>query len=279
MDDDLTSVIETVKALLRRLNPAATAVAIVAALGMIVLLEVHWAVSILLAEGIYAGIWLIRDAGRPAGLPNPEPPPLHADFAYVTRSRTAASNIAGSIAWLQSWAEQETTGGRNQDFRQVRASINDGAALNQIGAVVSEINQMMNAIEEDAVNKPSKLAAAPLYSTKFVDPFEQYLAKLVYLLGRQVIVSTKDWERFVSTILPNFVTTAETFYQEYHNQDVLDLAVLTEILKDNLESVDDDWGDGDLDAWTDSHVNGSDATSTTSRFSSTSAKSRNGGDQ
>ena len=71
MNDDLTTVTETVRTLLRRLDPLATAVAIVAALGMIVGLDVHWAVSILLAEGIYAGIWLIRDAGQPA---EPSPP-------------------------------------------------------------------------------------------------------------------------------------------------------------------------------------------------------------
>jgi len=278
MDDELTSVKDTIRTLAQRLDPLATAVAIVAALAMIVVLHVHWAVSILLAEGIYAGVWLIRDAGRPSE-PPPPTTPLSDDFAYITKSRSAAESIAGSSAWLQNWAAQESAGNRNQDFRKVRSSINDGPVLNEIGTVVKEINRMMRAIEEDAVTRPSKLAAAPLYSAKFVDPFEQYLAKLVKLLDREVVVAANDWERFNLTTLPNFVTTAEKFYQEYHNQDVLDLAVLEEILRDNLESVDDDWGDDDQGLFDDLRMNGAGDPTTTSNVKSPTGKTQNGGDQ
>ena len=138
---------------------------------------------------------------------------------------------------------------------------------------------MMNAIEDDAATKPSRLAAAPLYSAKFVDPFEQYLGQLVYLLKRQVIVATNDWDRFTSAILPNFVTTAEKFYQEYHNQEVLNLAVLEEILRDNLDSVDDEWGDDDLGSISDHHLNGAGLQTTTPNVKSSSGKKHNGGDQ
>ena len=94
MDDELASAMDTVKTLLKRLDPVATALAIAGFLVMVIALELHWAVSILLAEGIYAGIWLIRDAGRPVEPPTPPAPVLPEDFAYVTKSRTAATTIA-----------------------------------------------------------------------------------------------------------------------------------------------------------------------------------------
>ncbi len=234
---------ELLRAQIARIQPVAAVAAVVATAVLIAAFGVHWAVAILIGEAVYAGVWLLFD--RPGEQPVVAPVEQTVEELAIDRSRAAAASIAGSVAWLDTWASQERAPDTRKELVRVQDDIAQGNSLTQISAVVKEITMLMDAIEEDGETNPSKLGAAPLYATKLVDPFDQMLEKLVKMLRRRVILAADFWTRFEESDLPSFLKAAEEFYQEYHNKDVLDLAALAEILRNNLDSINDDWVDED----------------------------------
>jgi hypothetical protein len=231
---DRDRLMQTASENLRRLDGIAAPVAIVAALLMIFALDVQWALAILLSLGVYAGVALLRPAAKE--LVESIPDPVNPDLEAVTVSRDASERITAAIA-----------------------SMPDESAQELLTEVVAEIDKMLDAFEEDAQLDASRLAAAPLFQTKMVGPLDQYLAKALRLRRRGVRLAAGQFERLVSEDLPLYGKAAEEFYQEYHNQEVLDLEALREILKFNLDSIDHRWLDDDHDLeGIDQSKNGSD---------------------
>jgi ABC-type multidrug transport system fused ATPase/permease subunit len=214
--DDLQ---EVIRREFGRLDAIAASIAVVAAFVLIFVLDMQWAIVILLALAIYVGVHLLRPQSD-----SPEPILERAspEQEAIAAARVASAKIAGSIPELQSVANRE-----------------------QVAMIVTEIDMMLDAIEEDATRNESKLAAAPLYYSRLVHPFDDYLSEAIRLWRRKVKLADVHLERLESDVLPRYTKAAQEFYQEYHSQDVLDLAALAEILMYNLDSLGEQWENGE----------------------------------
>ncbi|MGD9713020.1 MAG: hypothetical protein AB7V46_13255, partial [Thermomicrobiales bacterium] len=234
---DVNTLKETANQELARLDRIAAATAFVSTVVLLIVLELHWATAILLGQAIYVGVWLLRDPTETQQ--EPEPDPYAEERQYLVRCREASRQIEASIPELAGKHVIISPSG------EVITLAVKKATRDQISLVVEKIERMVNAIEQDAELNPSRLATAPLYFTKLVQHFDRFLAKLHHLLDRKVILAAEHLDQFENRDLPQFVKAAEEFYQEYHDQEVLDLAALSEILRYNLESVSE-WEDDDL---------------------------------
>lgn len=214
---DREKLMQTATERLRRLDVIAAPIAVLAALLMIFVIDVQWSLAILLSLGVYAGVYLLRPDSKPV---EPVSEPITPELQKVAESRSASMRIAEAIPSLPTDSAREL-----------------------LARIVAEIDKMLDAIEEDASTDEARLAAAPLYYTRMVGQLDGYLAKAIRLKRRGVRLAETQFERLVSEDLPHYEKAAEEFYQEYHNQEVLDLAALAEILRYNLDSIDQNWTD------------------------------------
>ncbi len=214
MDVDLEQIKAAALREARRLDTLAVFIAVAVAVLLTLVLDMSWAVAILIAIGVYVGVHLLRPQVNESAIEQ------NIDTSgqdAIAEGRSVADGIRASIDGLP----KETT----------RALVSEIAA---------EIDVMFDAIDEDSRRNPSKLAAAPLYYTRLVRPFGDYLSETNRLMKRRVKLAEGHMERLDSELAPQYLKAAQEFYQEYHNQDVLDLAALEEILRYNLDSLEDD---------------------------------------
>ena len=169
--------IQTATAGLRRLDAVAAPIAIAAAILMIVVLDVDPALAILLSLGVYAGVHLVLPERNVPLVEVPEP--IAPEREVIARSRAASAKIAESISGLQKESTHE----------QIKVSTQE-----QVQVIVTEIGMMMDAIEEDATENESRLAAAPLYYTRLVQPFGNFLERGLWLKRRKVRAADAQFE-------------------------------------------------------------------------------------
>jgi hypothetical protein len=204
----------------RRVDGIAVTVAFAAAVLLIFALGVHFLLSLLLALGIYAGIVLLRpQPGQNVAALTVPPTPEEEAFQAA---RASSANIAAAIPQLAS--------AKVKIPQTAKASIRKG-----VTRIVHEIDRMLDVMEED-----EKYIAAPLYYGRLVQPFEQLWFKELRMWLRDVAMPAFSYQDFETEVLPRFERAAKEFYQQYHQSDVIDLAVLREILMDNLASITDE---------------------------------------
>lgn len=157
--------------------------------------------------------------------PNPVvelPQPISPELQALEAARDASARITESIPGIQ------------------KASMRK-----RVTSIVTQIDKMLNVIEEDGNEKEEKLAAAPLYESRLVRLFETSLRDDLKLRVRGVEMADSSHQHFETVVLPRLEKAAKEFYQRYHQSDVINLAALLEILKYNLDSIDDDSMNGD----------------------------------
>jgi hypothetical protein len=155
---------------------------------------------------VAAGVWLlIKD-------PTPEPP-LPEVLAFA-QAKTGLSAMQASIGDIP------------------RASMRKC-----VTKLTDEIERMLDAIEKD--QHRGSMMVAPVYTSQLVDPFANLLEKTLWLHERGVKQADVYIERIETTVCPKTLDAAEEFYQQYHQQDVLDLAALSEILEHLLDTISD----------------------------------------
>jgi hypothetical protein len=210
----------------RRVDGIAAAVAFAAAVLLIFALDVHFLLSLLLALGVYAGIVLLRPQEE-QNIAAPSVPLTPEEEAFQA-ARASSANIAAVVPQLAS--------AKVKIPQTAKASIRKG-----VTRIAHEIDRMLDVMEEDG-----KYIAAPLYYDRLVQPFEQLWVRELKNLLRGVEMPAFSYQDFESEVLPRTERAAKEFYQQYHQSDVIDLAVLREILMDNVASIYDE-ADEDVD--------------------------------
>jgi hypothetical protein len=119
-----------------------------------------------------------------------------------------------------------------------------------VRAVGAKFGKMLDAMESD-----KRYSSAPDYYSLLVHGFEQQMIPYMRIIERKVNVAQPQVKHFEENIVPRTLTVAESFYQDYHLKDVLDLAALIEMHKLNLDNIygadadgvhdEDDYSDGD----------------------------------
>ena len=131
-------------------------------------------------------------------------------------------------------------------------SIPNASVRREVRAVGAKFGKMLDAMEAD-----NRFASAPDYYNLLVHGFELQLIAYVRMIERKVNLAEAQLEHFEQNIVPRTEQVAESFYQSYHLNDVIDLAALIELHKLNLDNIDGAELEHDEEGQADFHQNGS----------------------
>lgn len=199
-------------AVLRRFAPLALVAAASGAAGFAYLLHLSLPFSLLLALGVYVGVALLlnKPADRPAAILEP----LNPDEEAFARARAETTQVL-----------------------QLAQQVDDESIRERVESIGQAFDRMLDVMEEDA-----NYALAADYEANLVDPFEKKLSYYVRLTKRGIDLANPQLIRFEQVDVPRNDALARTFYQRYHDLDVLDLAALLETFWDDpdADDLDDD---------------------------------------
>jgi len=194
--------------------------AAIAALIVMLVAGVTPILAFVLSPAVYAGIALARPHRQKAA-PRQEP-------ILTTEEEQAFLNAGAATANIMTQA-------RLIPNRTVRR---------QVRAVGANFGKMLDAMQAD-----KRYRSAPDYYNLLVHGFEQQMISYMRMIERKVNLAQPQVEHFEENIVPRTLTVAESFYQDYHLNDVLDLATLIEMHKLNLDNIDGTDLENDEDAY------------------------------
>lgn len=208
-------------AILRELNIRALSIALVSTLVFIAGLKMHPLLSVALGAAVYAGVALLWQRSAPSAI---VPIPLTLEEEAFQRMRASTAHVVATAEAIENPAIRE-----------------------RVSAIGQAFAAMLGVMELD--KKKKQFDAAPDYEVRVVGPFEKKLEYYVYLSGRRVELAAPQLARFEQIELPRYEVLTKSFYQHYHDGDVIDFAALLEIFEDDGERDDEEAGDllGDHD--------------------------------
>lgn len=191
--------------------------ALLAAVAMSVLfdfgLDMNPVFSLVLGVAVYAGVALLRPRSPELAAAVAEPAtPEEEAFLRARQATVRVHGLAGHI--------------ENEKLRE------------RVQAIGRAFDRMLDVMEED-----KEYASAPNYETELVEPFSYFLANYVRLNQRGIDLANPQLANFEKTVVPQVEVFAKSFYQHYHDGDVIDLAARLEIFWSNLESRDEEADD------------------------------------
>jgi hypothetical protein len=190
-------------AVLRRFAPLALSVAVGAAALFAFVLDLSLPFTLVLALGVYVGVALLLS--KPAVIPNVIEEPLSPDEETFVRARDETAQVLHLAQQIE-----------NESMRA------------RVVSIGQTFDRMLDVMQED-----KNYMLAPDYEANLVEPFEKKLSYYVRLTKRGIDLANPQLLRFEQVDVPRNETLARTFYQRYHDLDVMDLAALLETFWDN----------------------------------------------
>ncbi len=184
-------------------TPLAIGSALVTFLVVMVLGAGFW-MALGLSAVVFSGVWLL--------VKEPAPEPLMPEEIAYARARAKLKEMQDSIGNIP-----------KSSMRKCVTKLTD------------EIARMLDAIESD--RDRGSMIVAPVYESKLVEPFSALLKQTLWLVERKVKGAEKYVDYIDTTVCPKTLYAADEFYQQYHQQDVLDLAALSEILEETVDTI------------------------------------------
>ncbi len=203
-------------AILRNFDPVALVIAVVALIVIAGALDIAPLWALVLAAMTYVGTTLLRPHSAPS-VPVPLPP-----------------------AGEQAYAMSRESCGR---ILTLAKEIPDATVRRQVRAVHGKFFRMLDVMDVD-----QRFTSTIDYYSVLVHPFERLLSEYVRLSSRNVPRAGLQLKHFEREVVPRTEAVAEAFYQDYHQQPLVDLAALMEIHSLNLDSLSPDETDLDDDA-------------------------------
>ena len=204
-------------AILRKFDPLALGIAIVTWIVLAGTLGIGPFWPLVLAVMTYAGTTLLRPHPKQR---DPEP--------ILSEGEVAYSQSLESCARILTRAKE----------------IADPTVRRQVRAVQGKFTNML-----DVMNDDQRFTSTSDYYSVLVHPFERLLSEYVRLSSRKVPGAAPQLRHFEREVVPRTGAVAEAFYQDYHQQPLIDLAALMEIHRLNLDSLspDEDAPDDEVD--------------------------------
>lgn len=199
--------------ILRRFSPYALAAALAMGAIFLLVLDLWFPLSIVLAVGVYVGVALLF--GKTEETPVVIPEPLSTDEEAFARARDETTRVLE----LAQQIENESMRGR-------------------VEAIGQTFGVMLDVMDED-----KNYTLAPDYEAVIVEPFAKKLAYYVRLTKREIDLANLQLVRFEQVDVPRNEALARKFYQRYHDGDVMDLAALLESYGQEMDDEEDSEND------------------------------------
>lgn len=197
-------------AVLRRFSPVALLAAIGSAVVFALLLDLWLPLSIVLAVGVYVGVALLL--GKPFEMLVIDEVQLSPDEEAYVRAREDTAHVL-----------------------QLGQQIEDTSMRGRVESIGQTFDRMLDIMQED-----NNYTLAPDYEAVLVEPFAKKLAYYVRLTIRDIDLANPQLVRFREVDVPRNEAVARTFYQRYHDGDVMDLAALLETFWDDDEEIEEE---------------------------------------
>jgi hypothetical protein len=107
--------------------------------------------------------------------------------------------------------------------QQLAQQIDDESMRERVTSIGQTFDRMLDVMQED-----ENYMLAPDYEANIVEPFQKKLSYYVRLTERGIDLANPQLQRFEQVDVPRNEALARTFYQRYHDIDVMDLAALLE---------------------------------------------------
>lgn len=190
-------------AILRRFDPRALIIAAATTLIMLLLLRMHPLLALVLGTAVYAGVALLWEKPATEASPAEPPTPEEESFQRVCASTATMLELAKEIEDL--------------DVRE------------RVVKVGNTVSTMLEVMEKDKDQK--RYASAPDFEVHVVVPFIAKLTYYIRLTQRRIGLAAPHLQQFEQVELRRYESLSNSFYQHYHDGDVIDFVALLEMFE------------------------------------------------